>query len=192
MTYRLQIGSASRICAGQRVCGDQFGIFRRGHETLIIVADGLGHGPEANVAARAACDFVKDNLTNDLDNLMTMLNEALAHTRGAAVTLLHVDMVSGEIRHTGVGNVQLVSRSQNRINPVPVPGVVGAGLRKIVTSRFQLSDGDFIVVYTDGISSRLDLRDYTSHDPQNTADQIMSKWSKSHDDATCVAISVRN
>lgn len=192
MTYLLQIGSASRICAGQQVCGDQFGIFRMGREILIVVADGLGHGPEANVAARAACDFVKKNMTNELDHLMMTLNKAITHTRGAAVTIIHADMLLGEIRHVGVGNVQLTSWSKTPINPVPTPGVVGGRVRKIVTTRFQLSNGDFFVIYTDGVSSRFNLRDYMYQNPQYTADLLIEEWSRSHDDATCVAVRVRN
>lgn len=192
MSFRIQIGSACRSCAGQSVCGDRVGIFRRGYEVVVAVADGLGHGPEADKAAGVACEYVKKNRTSDVGSLMQGLDEALVRTRGAAVTIVHIDIRSGQLCHAGVGNVQLSARSKTSINAFPTPGVLGRGIRKVMVTKIQLYDGDFFVIYTDGISSRFKVEDYFRVEPQRAADELIEKWSKVHDDATCVTFYVRS
>lgn len=192
MSYRLQIGMSSRVCAGESVCGDKAGIYRKGYEVFLAVVDGLGHGPEANRAACVACKFLEKNWTSDIGSVLEELDSELVSTRGAAATLIYVDTRSGELCHTGIGNVKLSGRCKDNINPFPVPGVLGSGIRKIMISRHQLHDGDFFVVYSDGISQRFDVGDYIALQPQLASEKIIEKWSRSHDDATCVTVQVRN
>src|SRR5829696_2850404 len=49
--------SAGTVClpkSGETECGDAWGIARSGDRVLLIVADGLGHGPDAAAASREA------------------------------------------------------------------------------------------------------------------------------------------
>ncbi len=188
MTVELQFGCASRPKPGESACGDQTATIHGPEWVLLAVVDGLGHGPEAETAALAACTFVRDHASMGLSELMAGLDRAIARTRGAAITLVRVSLATGEWTHIAVGNVEWSSLRRLENHPLTVPGVVGARVRKLVETRGQLASGDIVVLYTDGISSRFRLQSYSSLTAQAIADALLDQWAKDHDDATCVVI----
>ena len=188
MSIKLQIGCASRPKPGESACGDQTAIIHDSEGVLIAVVDGLGHGPEAEKAALAACAFVRDNSAMDLSSMMKALDRAIAATRGAAVTLVRVSPKTGGFKHVAVGNVEWSSLRRLERHPLTVPGVVGARYRKVVQTRGRLVPGDIVVLYTDGISSRFDLESGRNLGAQAVADHLLDTRAKAHDDATCVVI----
>ena len=55
----------------------------------------------------------------------------------------------------------------------------------------QLEPGDLIVLYTDCVSDRFTLDDYPGalrHAPKEVASNIVQRFGKDHDDATCIAV----
>ena len=192
MTLRLSIGHASRPVASERVCGDQLAVVTDGARATIVVADGLGHGPAAEAAALLAIEHVRKAGTATVSDLLRGCHEALRGTRGAAVTILSIDPARGELIHAGIGNVELATLSREPIRPIALPGIVGARMRKVVESAHRVHAGDLIVVFTDGISSRLSLERYRTGEPQPIADDLLARHAKAHDDAACVVVRVRS
>ncbi len=189
MTRVPAIGCASRPKPGEEVCGDRWLVVPRDEGLLVAVADGLGHGPQAAAAATAACRCLEQGAASaPLDDLLRECDRAIAATRGAAVTVCFVDVVRGELRHAGVGNVEVHALAAAPIRPVTMPGVVGGGFRRAVQTAFPLHAGDLVAVFSDGVSSRLQLERYRHRDAQAAADAILHDWGKDHDDATCVVI----
>jgi serine/threonine protein phosphatase PrpC len=188
---RIEIHAASRALPGETECGDQVAIVSNQARHLVVVADGLGHGPLAAVAARKAVAFVSAHCDDDLVALLTACDRQLAGTRGAAVSVVRIDAQAATLEYAGVGNVELVALARHPIRPANNPGIIGARPRKVVAYRYQIAADDFILLFTDGISSRLDLAAYRHHDVASAAGLVLSEHGKRQDDATCVAMRCR-
>jgi serine/threonine protein phosphatase PrpC len=186
----VSIGTASRPASGETVCGDQVRVVRDGAATTIAIADGLGHGPRAAQAATAFCAVVERHPAEPLELLFARASRELEQTRGAAAVVLRVDAVEGTLLFSGVGNVETRAISKAPIRPISTPGIVGRRLLRARELRYPLAAGDLLVVFTDGVSSRLDVATVAelSSDPQAMADRILEIHGKGHDDATCVVI----
>ena len=188
---KVEIHVASRALPGETECGDQVAIVSYETRHLVAVADGLGHGPLAAVAAREAVEFISAHCDDDLVELLTACDRQLAGTRGAAVSVVRIDAQAATLEYAGVGNVELLALARNPIRPANNPGIIGARPRKVVSYRYTVAADDFILLLTDGISSRLDLNAYRDHDVASAAASILSEHGKCQDDATCVAMRCR-
>jgi len=188
-TKEIQIGAVSRPKPGEIECGDHYVIVENGDEYIIAVADGLGHGPDAAVASQAACKYISENSSEGLKKMLLGCSQAISHSRGAALIIIRINTASHELSYIGIGNVEMQSVSQESIRPVNVPGIVGRQInRSLYMSSHQLNKGDILAIFTDGISGRFGLKEYSKLDAQALAETILEKHSKDHDDATCVTI----
>jgi serine/threonine protein phosphatase PrpC len=161
-------------------------------ETVINVAlaDGLGHGPMAHEASEAFCDYVRRSMEIGLEQLVRRASDAIARTRGAAAAVVRIDEEAGTLAFAGVGNIELQAISKVPIRPVSTPGIVGRPLRKVVVYRYEIGPGDLLALYSDGISSRFDLKKFKRLEPQQIADGILAQHGKHHDDATVLVIEI--
>ncbi|MGZ3421529.1 MAG: SpoIIE family protein phosphatase [Polyangiales bacterium] len=184
----LRIGSFSRALPGEKECGDRFAVFTGPLATTIVVADGLGHGPEAARAAVLAVERVRERLDASLSELMRDLHTTLARTRGAAVVLLRIETATGVLTHSAVGNVELTGLTREAVKPVTMPGIVGVRARKIVETRYRLHPGDLLIAFTDGVSSRLPLESFREVEVDTLARNIVAAHGKEVDDAACVVV----
>jgi len=167
------------------VCGDAVEIVRA-EETLIAVADGLGHGPEAADASQAFCRYVQDNASLGLEDIIMGASSEISRTRGVACGLLRIDASGKVMTFAGVGNIDVQAVSVNDIHPICMPGIVGQRVRKLQSFEYELHPGDLVAIYSDGISSRFDLGKFCHLAVQELADAILADYGKNHDDATCV------
>lgn len=185
----MRIGAYSRPKPGELACGDAYAVVPGENGTLLAVIDGLGHGPEAEKAAVAACDFLRERPPGPgLVRTMDDLGRAIAHTRGAAVALLW--LTPSELTYAGVGNVEATGRCRAPVRPLNSPGVVGHRVRKVHVTTHPLAPGDLIAVYTDGVSSRMELEKLNGLAPQALAKKVVEVHGKNHDDATCVIVAI--
>ncbi len=184
----MKLGSAQRPKVGETVCGDAFVVLPSGSITTVAVADGLGHGPMAAEAAHMFCEFVSVNRDKTLTEIMEGAHRKIRHTRGAAAVLLRIDEKHEQMKFTGIGNIDLQAISQNPIKPVSLPGILGKRMKKILEFDYTLSDGDLLILYSDGISSRFEAERYRRLEPEDMAKKILMEKGKQHDDATCIVI----
>jgi hypothetical protein len=186
----VSVATAGLPKVGEKISGDVAAIVPVGRATLVCLADGLGHGVEANAAAERACAYVKDSAMTPLDRLLRGVDRVLVGTRGAAVSLLLVDPMRGELQFAGVGNVELRAASRTRIAPPTTPGIVGHGIRSARVWSYAIATGDVLVLLSDGISSRFDLAELAHLDAPALADALLRDHRKRHDDALCVVARV--
>jgi serine/threonine protein phosphatase PrpC len=186
----VKVGAAAQPAVGQKICGDVSAIVRSPHATLLCLADGLGHGPEANVAATAACRYVEAHAAEPLERLMRGADEVLATLRGAAVSVLEIDVAAARVRFAGVGNVELRAVAHTRVAPPTAPGVLGRGVRRVRVWEYPIAEGDLFVLISDGISSRFELEPMARLGEQALAERLVANHHKSHDDASCVVARV--
>ena len=187
----MDVSIAQRPIRDETVCGDTAVVVPgRPGETLIVVADGLGHGAKAHEAATAFCAYAESHADEPLEAIVREGSHAVSATRGLAAALIRISGEGARLSFCGVGNIELQAASAAAIRPVCVPGIIGRPLRKVLVFDYTLREGDLLVAHTDGISSRFHLEDYAALGAQEAADRILAEHGKSHDDAMCVVIRI--
>jgi anti-sigma regulatory factor (Ser/Thr protein kinase) len=187
---RLQVGYVNRPCRGELLSGDGVLVTELDGAALIVVVDGLGHGREANVAAKAATRLVRKEPSLDLSDLMRRVDAHLQGTVGAAVSLCTIDLDSGLVRYVAVGNTVLRIEGDRSRRIGAMTGTVGSRLKVPRVETASLASGDVLLIHTDGISERLTLEDYPQlryQSPETVVEKILSRYGKTHDDATVLA-----
>jgi anti-sigma regulatory factor (Ser/Thr protein kinase) len=186
---RFTVAVAARTLPGQTICGDVCEVFTWTRGTGVVIADGLGHGPSAAVAARAFCDCVHGNADEPLTDTFQRAHHALLKTRGAVAAVARFDRESGLLELAGLGNigVLLLQGSEFRAErPLIATGVVGTSFRAIRPTAMPFGLGDVLVMHTDGIRSGIDLEALRSLPAQTIVEKVLHSNAKASDDAACV------
>ncbi|MBI4861829.1 MAG: SpoIIE family protein phosphatase [Candidatus Riflebacteria bacterium] len=182
---------SQRTAVGESVCGDGYVVVRAPSSSLIAVIDGLGHGPAAHEAARKACEIVLECQRLSLADLLHALGIGLASTRGACLALVRIHTDRDRVAALAVGNVEVVGITKHPISMVPGRGIVGRPRVVARPAESSLTGGDRLVVFTDGISRRVNVRKYLHLPAQRAADSMLREHGVSHDDATCLVADCR-
>jgi hypothetical protein len=138
----LTIVAAARPHPHETISGDGWGaVWSAPHICRIAVIDGLGHGPEAAQAAQTALDLLATHPDLAADAAMRACHRALVGTRGAAVSIVLLDLQIGTLTCAGVGNVDARLWQPGREQRLMIQrGIVGANLPTIrPTSRSATS-----------------------------------------------------
>src|SRR6478672_13668006 len=101
----LEYGVAARPLRGHKDSGDLSAVIPRPRGVLIAVADGLGHGYEAAVAAKVALVTLTEQAHRPFLELFKCCHEALIKTRGAAMSLASLECHDGAMTWLSIGNV---------------------------------------------------------------------------------------
>jgi phosphoserine phosphatase RsbX len=180
---------ATLALAGEHESGDLHVVAPFAGGALVAAIDGLGHGPEAAVAARSAAEAMERDSSQPVTELLERCHEGLRGTRGAVITLASFDAGSNTMTWAGVGNIEgtLLRSDPGETRPresvMLVGGVPGHQLPALRSNELAVSPGDTLVLATDGVrGGYLDLVDI-SDPPQKLADQLLSEYGKSTDDA---------
>ncbi len=188
---KLDVGIVARALVGQNVCGDAGRVWESEGAVLAALADGLGHGPEAAVAASTFLACIAEHVDDGLEELLRTAGVALSGTRGAAVALARFELESRRMWFSGIGNIECRASSRERIAPVSVAGILGRPLRKTKVYEYNVAPGDLIVLHSDGVSRAGDLAQFHGIPARTAAERIVDAWGKVHDDASCIVVSCR-
>ncbi|AKB77123.1 Anti-sigma B factor RsbT [Methanosarcina horonobensis HB-1 = JCM 15518] len=183
----MDIGTATHSFFNDPHCGDQYRWWENKDSVTLCMVDGLGHGIEAEKAAKAAICCVSRNLCEPLPRIFEKYDREISHTRGVAMSIVIVDKRNSVLTHAGIGNVSVAIRGRKKINLSSDWGIVGGGYRKLNTNTADLDAGDLVLMWTDGISERLDVSGYDNFPyigTQELADLILRDHAKETDDAT--------
>lgn len=178
-------------CFGERISGDNAIIEERNGLVLLAIIDGLGHGKDANIMSKEIEKFLRENWTNNVKETLLKLHQHCQGTLGAAVGLAVLKVSTGELSYCGVGNT-VIRILGNRSKRLPsMDGVLGTRMRTPVIHSLDLTPSDILLLYTDGIKDRFDLDDYRSilyESPQSIVKNIVRRFGKKYDDATCIVL----
>jgi len=182
----LDWGVAARPLPGEELCGDKHFVARTATGWLLAVADGLGHGPEAAVASKALVEVLQQHSDQTPVELIRLGHDALRNTRGCAATIVVIDRSRCLLSWVGVGNVEGVLRHASAVPPDFITlrgGIVGYRLPAVQPSSLPLSDGDILILATDGIDSDFARVSLPAHPPGLLAAAILDRYAKPTDDA---------
>ncbi|MET9683796.1 ATP-binding SpoIIE family protein phosphatase [Streptomyces coeruleorubidus] len=152
----VRAGGVNIPYGGAEYSGDAWAWVRSGDRLTLMLADGLGHGPEAARASSAAVAALHRWAHLSPAESLQRLHDALKGTRGAAVALAQLDVRAGRLRFAGIGNVGARLRADGTWRPLlSRPGIVG--VHRPTTLREEEADwaaDRLLVLHTDGLPSR--------------------------------------
>jgi anti-sigma regulatory factor (Ser/Thr protein kinase) len=182
-----RIGAVSVPMPGQDVCGDSWSVEIGAEETTLLVADGLGHGPEAAEASVEAVRLFHRFIGHRAPVLLEYIHGGLRATRGAAVSVARFQPASGKIIYVGVGNIAGVVFAGGELRRmVSMPGTVGHNARKIQAFEYPFTAG-LVILHSDGIASSWTLERYpniAARHPTLIAAVLYRDLARHRDDAT--------
>lgn len=152
----VRAGGVNIPYGGAEYSGDAWAWVRAGDRVTLMLADGLGHGPEAARASSAAVAALYRWAHLSPAESLGRLHDALKATRGAAVAMAQLDLSAGVLRFAGIGNVGARLRTAGTWHPLlSRPGIVG--VHRPATLREQeadWTDDPLLILHTDGLPSR--------------------------------------
>jgi len=188
------IGAVCVAMEGETACGDAFETFVMGSDAHILMVDGLGHGPQAAVAASGAVTYFLDDPFLLPKDALTKSHLALRSTRGAAVAHASLDLAKRELRFAGMGNISASFQTDTSSRGfVSLNGIVGVGVPKAQEFREPLPDGagGYLVLHSDGLATQWKLESYRGlrgSDPALVAGVLYRDFRRSRDDASVVVV----
>lgn len=157
-----QLGVVCAPMDGESVSGDAWGDGQGVELGRFMVADGLGHGPNAARASQAAVEiFDRERWERTPDQLLEAMHLGLKSTRGAAVAVAELDLARRTVRSAGVGNISVcVVGAPGTRHMVSHNGIVGHNVRKIQSFSAPWDQDMVLVMHSDGLSTHWDLNRY--------------------------------
>jgi len=188
---RFRVGGVGVAMLGEEECGDDwiFQDFPRG--ARITVADGLGHGENAALAARAAIRAAREHVDESAPTLLERIHGSLRHTRGAAVAVAEIDPPSHTVRFAGVGNIAaaIVTDSGMVRRLVSFAGTAGLEARKIVEFTYPWDSRSLLLMHSDGLQTHWSFDSYPGlleRHPSLIAGVLYRDYARGRDDVTVV------
>ena len=173
---------------GEEISGDAWAIDQDSGRSLVLVADGLGHGPQAALASREAVRIFQANLGRSPKEMVEAAHAALRSTRGAALAIAEVDVERLTVRFAGVGNISGTIFSPLKSNSmVSYNGTVGHEVRKIQEFVYQWPKGGLLVMHSDGLGTQWRLDRYpglVAKHPSLIAGVLYRDFNRGRDDVT--------
>jgi negative regulator of sigma-B (phosphoserine phosphatase) len=179
---------------GETISGDQHLLHEVPTGALVAVVDGIGHGPEAEMAAKRCTDTLARHAGVGVLSLVRRCHDALIGTRGVVMSLASIDARDDTLTWLAVGNVAglLV-----RANPQAVPreesllargGVLGLTLPLLHASMTSMVRGDTIVLATDGVRQGFTESIALNLTPAQLARRILNEHARMTDDALVMVV----
>ena len=185
-------GAVAVPLRGETVNGDAYCIRRRGEGWTVIVADGLGHGPEAAKASEEAVRLFRKHEHEAPCTILAAVHAGLGHTRGGAVSVACYEPDGGLVTFAGIGNVAgaIVGRGETK-RTVSLAGTAGHVARRIQEFEYPLPAGGLFVLCSDGIGTSWSLEAYpglVGAHPSLIAGVLYRDFTRIRDDATVVVV----
>ncbi|MBW4494761.1 MAG: SpoIIE family protein phosphatase [Oscillatoria princeps RMCB-10] len=184
----LEIGAVCLPKAGEQECGDAWAFSRHQGRNLILVADGLGHGPAAAAASSEAARIFQQSAGLPLEEIAKAAHAALRPTRGAALAIAEVSPNLQAVRFVGVGNIAgAIVTAQGSRSLVSYNGTIGYEITKIKEFVFPWPQNALLVMHSDGLATQWRLDRYAglaAKHPSLIAGVLYRDFKRGRDDVT--------
>jgi len=178
---------------GEVVCGDGWAVALVEERLVVLLADGVGHGPEAHRAAMRAIEILREKATAP-EEVLQRIHGALGATRGAAVAVARVEPEAngGNVNFVGIGNISAALIDATNVRRmVSLNGTAGHVAPRIRAFQYAYRDAPTVILHSDGLTSRWDLSEYpglVDAHPSLIAGILYRDFRRGRDDASIVAV----
>ena len=175
-------------------CGDVWHLAVDGSRISALVIDGIGHGEEAEQAGLAGAAVFAAAPFSEPTISMLEMHQAMMGTRGGAAAVALYDARTGNLRFAGIGNIGACVLSAEKSRGLAShPGIVGSQYRKGQGFDYPVDDGQLLIMFSDGLQSRWNLRDYPGlihRHPSTIATLLHRDFCRGRDDVTVMVIAL--
>lgn len=185
----MKVGSVSRPRIGNKVSGDVFLVREHNSRIFLCLIDGLGHGEHAALASQTCARIVEEHLEKDITTIFQECDAGLRKTSGVVMSIVLINTSEGNMTYAGVGNIGSRFIGRKPVHLIPREGIVGYNLPRIKEHRFPYTRGEMILLYSDGVSSRIlshPSPKLEGRDVQDIAEEMLKLYGKKEDDATVI------
>jgi len=190
----LRLGVSQHSLRDDPACGDVWAVAIKGSRISLLMIDGLGHGPEAEDAAKAGAIAFNREPFAEPTVLLEDIHHDMRGSRGGAVAIAQFDGQQGSIGFIGIGNIGATLIGEERPRGLAShPGIVGLQYRKIPAVGYAQCVGQLLILYSDGLQSRWNLRDYPGlmyRHPAVIAAVLHRDYCRGRDDVTVLVIAL--
>ena len=195
LTLPLDPATIGAVCLSlddELACGDAWAAHQSTERTLVMVADGLGHGPVAAAAAVEAVHTFRVHVELGPADLVTAIDAALRPTRGAAVAVAEVLSQPSVVNYAGLGNIAArIYEGGNVRHLATSDGTAGTGTRKTTRYTYPWPSDGVLFMHSDGLDSHWDLDGYPgllNRHPSLVAGVLLRDHRRERDDVTVVVV----
>lgn len=188
----LDVGAVCLPITGEEACGDAWAMKAGPDSTLFMLADGLGHGPDAAEAANQAVATFLESAPRRPAELLMLIHNALRHTRGAAIAIAEIYTDQLSVHFAGIGNITAQVHSDEKVrNLFSHNGTAGiAGTPKIMEFIYPWTNTSLLIMHSDGLATHWSFDDYpglANKHPALIAGVLFRDHQRLHDDS-CVLV----
>jgi len=181
---------------GEKTSGDGFTYKKTDKYLKMMLADGLGHGPEANHAINEAAAAFKVFPDYSPSETIRFIHQAIKKTRGAVINILGYDYDRRMWSSVGVGNIAArMSGPVNFKNHMSYNGIVGHNIPNTLNDQEYAADEyNQVILCSDGIKTRIDMARYPmmyKYDLTILAAAIYKDHARRNDDMSVVIAKVK-
>ncbi|HZI58879.1 MAG TPA: SpoIIE family protein phosphatase [Verrucomicrobiae bacterium] len=177
---------------GESACGDNIAWEINGDRCIVLVVDGLGHGPQAAEAADEAVRIFKSYSSDPPAEIISRLHDALKKARGAAAAVAEIRPLAGTLIYAGVGNIagSILSNTLSR-SLVSHNGTLGHVMARVQEFKTEWPKDGILIMHSDGLQSRWDLSRYPgilARQPALIAGVLLRDFRRERDDASVLVM----
>ena len=179
---------------GESVSGDGWHVRVEEGRAAVMLADGLGHGPDAAEASDAALKSLINagSVAVSPSQTLERAHHGMRATRGAAVALAVLDAQAGTLKFSGVGNIcgRILSGVEDR-SLMSQHGTVGHQFRNPQDIEYAWGAHAFVILHSDGLATRWSLAEtpgLLNCEPAVMAGWLLREHMRGRDDATVVVL----
>ena len=179
----------SSTAPGESKCGDVHLVRPFPGGVLLAAVDGLGHGEEAEAAARAARAVLDRHAEEPVISLVERCHATLRSTRGVVLSLASYRLAENALTWIGVGNVE---GALMRKDAQGIPrqewlllrrGIVGSHLPRLMAGIVPVFPSDLLILATDGVECGFADHVRMGDSPDRIARRILAECARPNDDA---------
>ena len=172
---------------GEDICGDGWSIARKGGSTVIMVADGLGHGLMAFEAIQKAREVFQENHHLSPGEIIRRMHDTLRGTVGAVIAIAAVNPAACRLTYAGVGDISgKILESADSKGLLSQMGIVGSRVISVKELDYPWPKDSMLIMHSDGLKTDWNLTDYPgleSRHPSIIAAALIRDFSRPRDDA---------
>jgi len=181
---------------GEKTSGDGFTYKKTDKYLKMMLADGLGHGPEANKAVNEAAIAFKVFPDYSPTETIRFIHNAIKKTRGAVINIVGYDNARKVWTSAGVGNIAArMFGAVNFKNHMSYNGIVGHNIPNSMNDQeYHVEEYNQVMLCSDGIKTRIDMARYPmmyKYDLTILAAAIYKDHARRNDDMSVIIAKVK-